>query len=134
MIHAVFLQEPAGEVDPVALRPALDEGRDPDPDDQRREHVTQPALADEIDPRLANQLRHRQPVQPPQTQQDVKDHPRDKDGREHAGDDAGGQGGGVAADGACAEPVEERRRDDRGHVGIEDGGERFVIARGDGGA
>src|SRR5258708_29104810 len=51
---------------------------------------------------------------------DVEDHARDEEGREHRREETDQQRDGESLDRTGAELEEEERRDDRGHVGVDD--------------
>ena len=62
----------------------------------------------------------------------VEDDPRDEDGGKHADHDADGQRHGESLDRPGPEAEEEQRRDEGGHVGVEDGQEGLRVAGLDG--
>src|SRR5258708_12546949 len=65
---------------------------------------------------------------------DVEDHARDEEGREHRREETDQQRDGESLDRTGAELEEEERRDDRGHVGVDDRAEGACEAVLDSGA
>ena len=122
----------AGEVDPEVFLTAPGKEADGTEDEDGRESEGDVAFADEVDAARGDPVDHGQLLQSEVVEHEPENGAGEEQGGEHRGDDAEGQGDGEALDRAGGLPEKDGRGNERGDVGVENGGESFVISRIDG--
>ena len=135
---AHFHQGAAGEID-AEVQAADRNGADAHHQDNHGHDHRQPAPAEKIDIGISDELEFHDtsPVGPLYQQLPdilapvipVHQHPRQQDGSEHGGQDADTQRHRKALDGPGAEIEQHHGGDERGHIGVHDGGQGLVIAK-----
>ena len=122
----------AGEVDPEVFLTAPGKEADGTEDEDGREGQGDVAFADEVDAARRDPVDHGQLLQSEIVEHEPENGAGEEQGGEHRGDDAEGQGDGEALDRTGGLPEKDGRGNERGDVGVENGGESFVISRIDG--